>query len=269
MLFWKRDRSDSLQKDLEARCDLLEKEISENRSRLEELLQLVGRIETSLESSAEGSPSKKLRGMPGQDVASPGSSGEGNLIEELLGMAGRAQPSLDRLGTELAGLRKIVNETKDSVDNQNMSVEDLLEAWEDRKDSEEQFHEQKKERKRQEDGFLQLFENYQDQFFSLKRLLRNQGEGWNRQLDLMDQQLEQYRKLCGIALIEGAGVPVNYSMHEVIGTVKTDSAEKEHQIADIQRCGYLYKGEVRRKAKVTAWTQMPAAYERVDGRISD
>lgn len=158
--------------------------------------------------------------------------------------AGNSQ--LTDIGNDLGRLHKAVSE-------QGMSVEDLLEEWNERKSDDDSVKERFRECAQDEQRFLELFEAYQEQFYNLKRFVSGRDEAWARQIATMEEHLEHYRRMCGISVIGECGVEVDYGLHEVIEAVDTDQPDLDRKIADIYRCGYLYKGKVKRKAQVAAY----------------
>lgn len=141
-----------------------------------------------------------------------------------------------------------------SVREQGMSVEDLLEEWNEKKSSEDSGREKLRQCAQDERNLLELFEAYQEQFWSMKRFADANDEAWAVQMGMMEKELERCRQRCGISVIGRCGETVDYDLHEVIEAVGADSPELDKKIADVYRCGYLYKGRVQRKAQVAAYS---------------
>ena len=59
--------------------------------------------------------------------------------------------------------------------------------------------------------------------------------------------------MCGITVIAEYGTRVDYDLHEVIETVETENPVLDKTVADIYSCGYIYKGNVKKKARVAAY----------------
>ena len=146
-----------------------------------------------------------------------------------------------------------------SVREQGMSVEDLLEEWNDRKEEEDSARERFREYVKDEQHLLELFEAYQEQFWNLKRFAEGKDEAWVAQVAMMEKSLEHYRQMCGISIIGECGVEVDYGLHEVIDVVETAEPGQERRVAQIYQCGYLYKGRVKRKARVAAYAAVSQA----------
>lgn len=155
----------------------------------------------------------------------------------------------EELGEKLAQLQTAVKKN-------DMAMEDLLEEWSERQSDEREIRERFRECEQREERLLQLFEAYQEQFFSLKRFAKGKDEAWAAQIALMEKSLERCRQSCGIDVIETCDTEVNYDLHEVIETVNTEDAARDGIIADVYRCGYRYGGKVRKKAQVSAYKEI-------------
>ena len=46
---------------------------------------------------------------------------------------------------------------------------------------------------------------------------------------------------------------VDYDLHDVIQITETKDAEQDRRVADIYGCGYLYRGKVKKKARVAVY----------------
>lgn len=146
-----------------------------------------------------------------------------------------------------------VTNLQSTIQKHDMAIEDLLDEWEERRSDEEIVQKQISDCQKNEKQLLALFEAYQEQFFNLKRFADTKDSTWAEQIALMEQTLEHYRKLCGIVMIEECDIAVDYDLHEVIEAVSTTAPSKDKTVAAIYRCGYLYKGEIKRKAQVSAY----------------
>ncbi|MBD5489868.1 MAG: nucleotide exchange factor GrpE [Lachnospiraceae bacterium] len=155
--------------------------------------------------------------------------------------------------TQLTDINHSLDRLQRTVSEQGMSIEDMLEEWSERKSDDDSVKERFRECAQNEQQLLELFEAYQEQFRNMKRFATARDEAWAAQITLMEKNLEHYRQLCGISVIEECGVEVDYDLHEVIEAVDTDQPDLDRKIAHIYRCGYLYKGKVKRKAQVAAY----------------
>ena len=140
-----------------------------------------------------------------------------------------------------------------SVNKHNMALEDLLDEWEEKSSEEDSTQKLLQESRQNEQQLLELFDAYQEQFWSLKRFADTKDEAWAAQMALMEKKLEHDQQLCGISIIGECGIEVDYNLHEVIEAVDTESPDQDRIIADIYHCGYIYKGKVRKKAAVSAY----------------
>lgn len=155
---------------------------------------------------------------------------------------------------QAADMSRNLEQLQRSVREQGMSVEDLLEEWSERKSVEDSLREQLCEHAENEQHLLELFEAYQEQFLNMKRFSAGRDEDWLAQIAVMERNLKRCRHLCGISLIGECGTEVDYDFHKVIEVVEAEQPEQDRKIADVYRNGYLYKGKVRRKAQVAAYS---------------
>ena len=162
------------------------------------------------------------------------------------------QRMLDENG-KLAEVSGNLDKLQRLVQEQGMSIEDLLEEWSERTVLEDELRTQLREGEEEEQHLLQLFEAYQEQFHNLQRFARGRDEAWTAQIAMMERSLEHYRQACGISLIGECGTEVDYDMHEVIEAIETAQPDQDRKIADVYRGGYLYKGKIKRKAQVAAY----------------
>lgn len=154
---------------------------------------------------------------------------------------------------QLEDLTEKFSRMQTAVQKHDMAMEDLLEEWEERRSDENGVKERFRALEQNESCLLALFEAYQEQFWSLKRLADTKDEVWSAQIALMEQKLDRCRRLCGIDVIDRCGETVDYDLHEVIQTTETRDADQDKRVADIYCCGYLYKGKVKKKARVAVY----------------
>lgn len=139
------------------------------------------------------------------------------------------------------------------IQKHDMALEDLLDEWSEKKSDEQEIRERFHAYEQQETRLLQLFETFQEHFSSLKRFAGSKDPAWSAQIALMEQTLDQHRRLCGISVIQECGVAVNYDLHEIVEAIDTDDPNLDQKIADIYRLGYIYKGTVKKKAQAAAY----------------
>lgn len=180
--------------------------------------------------------------------------------EQIMNLEEKLETKLEALGqklsegnTQLSDTARSLEQLQRSVREQGMSVEDLLEEWNERNAAEEDLRARLRECADKEQHLLELFEAYQEQLGSLKRFAGGRDEAWAAQIAMMENSLEHYRQMCGITLIGECGAEVDYDLYEVIEAVDTAIPEQDRKIADVYRTGYLYQGKVRRKAQVAVY----------------
>lgn len=158
-----------------------------------------------------------------------------------------------QLDVQISDIKQNIAKLHTSVNKQDMALEDLIEEWGDRKSDEENINAQIREYAQNERRLLELFEAYQEQFWNLKRFVKEKDEFWNSQFDLMEKNLEHHRQLCGINIIGECGTEVDYDLYEVIEVIDTDDMDKDRTIAGVFRCGYLYRGNIIKKAQASVY----------------
>lgn len=164
-------------------------------------------------------------------------------------ISGRMQENSEKLEE----IGRCTEQLRTAVLKHDMAIEDLLEKLEENESEREKSEKRILECRQTEKLLLELFESYQEQFWNLKRLAGEKDEAWAAQMALVGAKLEHCRQLCGISIIEKGGIEVNYDLHEVIEAVDTVRQEQDRLVAEIISWGYLYKGRVMKKAKVTAY----------------
>ncbi len=151
------------------------------------------------------------------------------------------------------GMDQGFRQLQSAVQKHNMAIEDMLDEWEDWQSDEKGTRQRLRELEENEKRLLRLIEAYEQQFWGLKRFAAGKDEIWSEQVSLMEKNLEQHQKLCGIQLIEDTEGKVDYGLHEVIKAEITSDPALDKQIASIYSRGYLYKGKVMKKAQVAAY----------------
>ncbi len=156
-------------------------------------------------------------------------------------------------GRQMEELNKKVGQLQLSVQRHDMSIEDLLEEWEEKRSDEADVRSRFQEGERSENLLLKVFEAYQEQFWSLKRFADTADTKLAEQLELMEKNLMHARQICGISMIGDCGATLNYDLHEVIEVLDTTDTRLDGMIAVVYSCGYLYKGKVKKKARVAVY----------------
>ena len=188
------------------------------------------------------------------------------VLERLAKLEEAAASSEEKNAQSTKQLAQRVSELSGAANRHDMAIEDMLESWE---ELQEQAQSESRalvsvltanaQRERQESlarekALLALVMSAHDRLFELQRAAEEAGaERWLRQLVLAQQKLEEARLPAGFQTVEQAGVPVSFPVHEVTGIVPTQDAAQNRLVAEIDVPGYLYKGQVLRKAHVSVW----------------
>lgn len=187
------------------------------------------------------------------------------LSGELSGQASRLSESLNgqmsslseelnqrmsRLSEELNGQMSLLVQ---SAKKQQMAVENLADEWADYREEENLSLERERIAGKQEQNFLELYENYQEQMDSLGMFLKREDDRMASQFGLIEEKLEKSRILCGISLISGQGGKVDYDLHEIVKVIGTGDGALDERVAEVYSSGYSYHGTVKKKAKVAVY----------------
>lgn len=174
------------------------------------------------------------------------------LSQKLQAVENQIEAEGRRLGEQFVQMNRGLEQLQAEVRKQDMSMEDLLETWEEKQAGEAALAEQVSEYRLAETSFLGLFEAYEEQFQNLRRFAEK-DEAWAKQFMCMEAGLERSLASCGIQVIEECGVLVDYDLHEVLRVTDTEDENQDGRVAEVYRFGYWYKGAVRRKAQVAAY----------------
>lgn len=167
-------------------------------------------------------------------------------LRELLDEKEKNQGLLDALATE-------VKQTGADVRRHDMALEDFLESLEEQQEEERVSRERIRALEQEQEALLQLLDVYQEQVWNMRRYAGGHDLAWIPQLDLVQNTVKGKMIPCGIVLIEEAGAKVDYLLHEVIEARDTAEEARAQTVAEVYRPGCIYKGSVRRKAKVAAY----------------
>ena len=197
-----------------------------------------------------------------------------NRLEEELEASGvisvksdrRIPEELTQLSAAIEELTGSVTELRDAANSHDIAIGDLLDGWEDlqeeQRGKEEALREalyvkterELRQTKGREEALLKLTMEMHDLLFGLRRTAEASVAGeWQHQLDLVDEKLNESRLPAGFYPVCEAGVPINFTEHEVLDIVRTTESDKDRKIADVYSCGYLYRGKVLKKAKVSVF----------------
>ncbi len=158
-----------------------------------------------------------------------------------------------RINNQLDQLETNCDRLRTSVHKHDMAIEDLLDEWAEKKSGEDSIQAQLNEASQTEQQLLGLFEAYLEQFWNLRHYAASKDAAWASQITLMEKNLKHCQHSCAISLIQECGVSVDYDLHEIIDVTDTTDPALDKTIAEIYRCGYLYKGKVRKKAQAAAY----------------
>jgi hypothetical protein len=171
-----------------------------------------------------------------------------------------------------------VSELSSAANRHDMAIEDLLDSWEELQEKQkeetralsaaltETAARQDKEARGREKALLELAMKAHDLFFGFQRAAAEAGsETWNRQLALAELKLAEARLPASFQVIDKAGVPICFAVHEVVSVIPTQDAAQDRLIAEVYACGYVYMGRVLRKAQVSAWRLMGSVSEESTG----
>lgn len=185
------------------------------------------------------------------------------LEASLLSMERENRENAETLSARMSDLRGAANQ-------HDMAIADMLDTWEEwreetramRSDSSGQYQEEARESARRERALLDTLLDLHDQFHALRRAAEQADDRvWKRQLELTEEKMSGQYALADLQMIAEKGAPINYDLHEVIGVEPTENRAQAMRVADAYTCGYIYRGIVIRKAKVSAfqWTGQEGA----------
>ena len=158
-----------------------------------------------------------------------------------------------------AALNKSLRDLSTSVRRHDMSLEDHIEGLQ-KKDAATLALEQAKDAAdAKNESLLQLAIASQDTLFDLRKLLTSDDETWEYQFSLIDETQLPAKLRSSFEVISQKGVHVNYDLHEVTSVNPTPDSDKDSTICEVLKQGYVWQGNVVRKAEVVAWKYSPDA----------
>ena len=143
-----------------------------------------------------------------------------------------------------------------------MAIEDMLDSWEEwqSKLQAQEARQAVKEKcdtavlQQREKALIRLLTNYHDQFFALGRAAEEAGnEAWSRQFSVSMDKLSESLALAGVQVIDRPGAAFSYALHEAADVIETADQAQDMRVARVYSCGYVYKGNVVRKAKTAIY----------------
>lgn len=145
-------------------------------------------------------------------------------------------------------------------ENLTDAVEDLLDEWDEGNQLAEEYKEQLKKEKQQNQQVLSLVQVLivQNQLLQkeIQKIYEKDSEhqnAWKQQLELLEQQTQKAMSECELQLFGEEGQLVDGAYHQVLEAVDTNESEKHARIAKIHEPGVLYQGKIIKKATVTAY----------------
>ena len=198
------------------------------------------------------------------------------ILERLSHLEEAAASATEKNAQSAEQLAQRVAELSGAANRHDMAIEDMLESWEELQEQTqtersalvsaltESTQRERQESLAREKTLLALVMSAHDRLFELRKAAEEVGaERWLRQLTLAQQKLEEERLPAGFQTVEQSGVPVSFPVHEVSGIVPTQDAARDRLVAEIDAPGYLYRGQVLRKARVSVWQLTESEGERI------
>lgn len=153
----------------------------------------------------------------------------------------------------LTTLSKDVKQNGTDISRHDMALEDcldMLEEW-----GKERVYEQKQRQslEQEREKLLQMLGTYQEQLWNMKTYAEKNDSAWHQQLLLVEKVVQEKMVFSGITAIDRTDCVVNYELHEVIELIDTEDMNRDRTVAVIYKPGYLYRGEVRKKAQVAVY----------------
>lgn len=153
----------------------------------------------------------------------------------------------------LTTLSKDVKQNGTDISRHDMALEDcldMLEEW-----GKERVYEQKQRQslEQEREKLLQMLGTYQEQLWNMKTYAEKNDSAWHQQLLLVEKVVQEKMVFSGITAIDRTDCVVNYELHEVIELIDTEDMNRDRTVAVVYKPGYLYRGEVRKKAQVAVY----------------
>ena len=160
---------------------------------------------------------------------------------------------------ENSDIRKMLEEMKqEQTDMQKFlrkrmeTLDDFLDELQEEKEIEAEKEQTENIAADREKKLCQLIGIYSEQLHTLEEIL-SEKEGWKEQFFMMKQKRNPF---CGLAQIQetgNVGEVFDYRLHEIIETKETDQENQEGVIAKVYVPGFMYRGEIIKKAQVCVY----------------
>ncbi|MCD8223225.1 MAG: nucleotide exchange factor GrpE [Clostridiales bacterium] len=175
--------------------------------------------------------------------------------------------------SSLLELRQILNRLASGQEDlhrafrrQMSSFEDLLETVEEQKETSAEDAKLARDAAAREDALVEAVCLCVEQLYLLEQSLSGekstdtdtaQREAWKNQFAIFGRER---RQICALAGIQETGIiqePYDYRIHEGIEATETNDENLNGKIAHVYRPGFLYRGELRKKAQVSVYRYQP------------
>lgn len=167
-----------------------------------------------------------------------------------------------KIAARTDGWNQKLDDMRSAASKHEMAIEDMLESWEEWQEKLRDQEARQAEREktdaaaflRREKALVKLLMDYHDQFFALRRAAEEAGNAaWSRQFSASMDSLSEGLALAGVQMIDQPGAAFSYALHEAIEAVETPDQALDMRVARVYSCGYVYQGNVLRKAKTAVY----------------
>lgn len=145
-------------------------------------------------------------------------------------------------------MQKILQKQK----KQDSVIEGIYETIEEHTDAFSEY----KEKKSKEDKLLAFIMEYDEGMYQMRKMLqvaKVEETGWESSVEQIRKQLKAKVLEVGLVCMDETGERVNYQLQELVGVVPTNQQELHGIIQEIIVPGWIYQGELLKKAKVMAY----------------
>ena len=180
----------------------------------------------------------------------------------------------DSMTAVLRELQEGFSQMQESVRRHDMTIEDMLDEWEDMQQKHRQETESLKneliERQKaeladlsgREKDLIDMTILAWDQLYMLCMAAQQAKDAsWTQQLSMSEQMLRGKALQLGLERTGTAGEPFSYDVHEAVLRVDTDDPEKDMTVATVIAPGYWYRGTAYRKARVEVYRLKEEVHE--------
>lgn len=185
-----------------------------------------------------------------------------SLQEQLSSLKAQAARTGESMAAQTADWNEKLAGMQSAAAKHEMAIEDMLESWEEWQEKLETQEARRAEREkndtavlqRREKALVRLLTDYHDQLFALRRAAEEaENASWNRQFSTAMDKLSEGLALAGLQVIDRPGGAFSYALHEAIEVIETSDEALDMRVARVYSCGYVYLGNVVRKAKTAVY----------------